>query len=82
VNFSSRAVDQVFAEYEQRNTDERAKAASLGSKMFARRDEFLLPVGREVKRKTVTSPEMLGCFIPDEGHRTRSSRLKISSAVW
>src|ERR1700722_15683606 len=48
VYFSSPAVEQVFAEYERRNTDERAKAASLGSKMFERRDEFLLPVGREV----------------------------------
>jgi predicted O-methyltransferase YrrM len=48
VHFSNPAVDQVFAEYEQRNSDEREKAATLGSKMFARRDEFLLPVGREV----------------------------------
>jgi predicted O-methyltransferase YrrM len=48
VHFSNPAVDQVFAEYERRNTDERAMAADLGNKMFARRDEFLLPVGREV----------------------------------
>jgi predicted O-methyltransferase YrrM len=48
VNFSNPAGDQVFAEYEKRNTDERAKAASLGSKLFEHRDEFLLPVGREV----------------------------------
>ena len=48
MNFSNPAVDQVFAEYEKRNTDERAKAASLGSKLFEHRDEFLLPVGREV----------------------------------
>jgi predicted O-methyltransferase YrrM len=48
VLFSNPAVDQVFAEYERRNADERARAADLGSKMFARRDEFLLPVGREV----------------------------------
>jgi predicted O-methyltransferase YrrM len=48
VHFSSPAVDRVFAEYEQRDTQERAKAAALGSKMFERRDEFLLPVGREV----------------------------------
>lgn len=46
--FSSPAVEQVFVEYERRNTDECAKIASLGSKMFERRDEFLLPVGREV----------------------------------
>jgi predicted O-methyltransferase YrrM len=48
VHFSSPAVDQVFAEYERRNIDERAKGASLGSKWFEHRDEFLLPVGREV----------------------------------
>ncbi len=48
MHFSSPAVDQVFAEYEQRNTDEHAIAADLGSTMFQRRDEFLLPVGREV----------------------------------
>jgi predicted O-methyltransferase YrrM len=48
VYFSSPAVDQVFAEYERRNIDERTKAASLGSKLFEHRDEFLLPVGREV----------------------------------
>jgi predicted O-methyltransferase YrrM len=48
VHFSNPAVDRVFAEYEQRNADERVKAASLGSRMYARRDEFLLPVGSEV----------------------------------
>jgi predicted O-methyltransferase YrrM len=48
VHFSNPAVDQVFAEYEQRNSDEREKAAAMGAEMFARRDEFLLPVGREV----------------------------------
>jgi predicted O-methyltransferase YrrM len=48
VHFSNPAVDRVFAEYERRNADEREKAASLGGKMFERRDEFLLPVGREV----------------------------------
>jgi predicted O-methyltransferase YrrM len=48
VHFSSPAVDQVFTEYERRNTAERAKATSLGSKLFEHRDEFLLPVGREV----------------------------------
>ena len=46
--FSSPAVDEVFAEYEKRNTDERAKAVSLGSRQFEHRDEFLLPIGREV----------------------------------
>jgi len=48
VHFSSSAVYQVFAEYEQRNTAELAKAVSLGSRQFEHRDEFLLPVGREV----------------------------------
>ena len=48
MNFSNPAVAAVFAEYEKRNTDERAKAASLGSRLFEHRDEFLLPVGREV----------------------------------
>jgi predicted O-methyltransferase YrrM len=48
VNFSNPAVARVFAEYEQRNSDEREKAAALGSELFAHRDEFLLPVGREV----------------------------------
>jgi predicted O-methyltransferase YrrM len=50
MHFSSPAVAQVFSEYERRNTEEHAKAAALGSKMFARRDEFLLPVGPEVGR--------------------------------
>ena len=48
MHFSSPKVDQVFAEYEQRNTEERALLAALGNKMHDRRDEFLLPVGREV----------------------------------
>lgn len=48
MHFTSPAVDKVFAEYEQRDAAERAKAAALGSQMFQRRDEFLLPVGREV----------------------------------
>jgi len=48
VYFSSPAVAEVFAEYEKRNIDERAKAASLGGRLFEHRDEFLLPVGREV----------------------------------
>jgi predicted O-methyltransferase YrrM len=52
VNFSNPAVDEVFAEYEKRSLDERAKAASLGGRLFEHRDEFLLPVGREV-----------GCFL-------------------
>jgi predicted O-methyltransferase YrrM len=48
VHFSNPKVDEVFAEFEQRNTDERTRAASLGSRQFEHRDEFLLPVGREV----------------------------------
>lgn len=48
VSFSNPAVDRVFAEYERRDTEEQARAAILGDKMFARRDEFLLPVGKEV----------------------------------
>jgi predicted O-methyltransferase YrrM len=48
VHFSNPAADQVFAEYERRNADERDRAAALGAKLFEHRDEFLLPVGREV----------------------------------
>ena len=48
MHFSNPAVDEVFAEYEKRNTEERVKVAALGSKLSAHRDEFLLPVGREV----------------------------------
>ncbi|MGC1521519.1 MAG: class I SAM-dependent methyltransferase [Steroidobacteraceae bacterium] len=48
MNFSNPAVDQVFAAFEKRNIDERARAASLGGRLFEHRDEFLLPVGREV----------------------------------
>lgn len=48
MNFSSPDVAQVFAEYEQRNAAEHIRAAALGKEMFARRDEFLLPVGPEV----------------------------------
>jgi predicted O-methyltransferase YrrM len=48
MNFSNPAVEQVFAEFEKRNTDEHAKIASLGSTLREHRDEFLLPVGREV----------------------------------
>jgi predicted O-methyltransferase YrrM len=48
MNFSSAAVMSVFAEYQQRLADERIKAAELGEAMFARLDEFLLPVGPQV----------------------------------
>lgn len=48
MHFSNSTVGEVFAEYEKRETEERARAASLGSRLFEHRDEFLLPVGREV----------------------------------
>jgi predicted O-methyltransferase YrrM len=49
VHFSSPKVDQVFAEYEQRKDNERAAlATAIGSNFVQRRDEFLLPIGREV----------------------------------
>src|SRR5579862_5655793 len=48
MQFSSPAATRVYAEYEQRNTDERAKAAALGDRMFERINEFLLPIGPEV----------------------------------
>jgi predicted O-methyltransferase YrrM len=48
VNFSNPAVDGVFAEYEKRDAEEGVRAATLGSRLFEHRDEFLLPVGREV----------------------------------
>jgi predicted O-methyltransferase YrrM len=47
MQFSSPAVAGVLAEFEQRNTDERAKAAALGDKMFEHINEFLLPIGPE-----------------------------------
>jgi predicted O-methyltransferase YrrM len=47
MNFSSPAVAEVFAEYQQREAAERIRAATLGSEMFAHRDEFLLPIGPE-----------------------------------
>jgi predicted O-methyltransferase YrrM len=51
VHFSTAAVADVFAEYERRDADEQLRAASIGIKeQFAHRDEFLLPVGREVGR--------------------------------
>ena len=48
MHFSTPAIDEVFAEYEQRNIDERPKAASLGDRLFQHRYVLLLPVGREV----------------------------------
>lgn len=48
MHFSSPAVASVFAQYEQRNIEERARAATLGDKMFEHLNEFLLPIGAEV----------------------------------
>lgn len=48
MSFSSPAVAQVFAEYDRRDADERAKVAAMGNAMFAHRDEFLLPIGPQV----------------------------------
>lgn len=46
MNFSDPAVGEVYREYERRNEDERARmAAMVPGDGFARRDEFLLPVG-------------------------------------
>ena len=46
--FSDPAVAQVYAGYAQRHAEEQATQAIIGNEMFARRDEFLLPVGPEV----------------------------------
>ncbi len=46
--FSSSAVAQVFAAYQQRDAAERHRQAALGQEAFAHLDEFLLPVGEEV----------------------------------
>ena len=48
MHFSSPAVADVFATYEQRDAQERQRQAELGPAMFAHLDEFLLPVGAEV----------------------------------
>jgi predicted O-methyltransferase YrrM len=48
MHFSSPAVADVFATYEQRDAEERQRQAALGPEMFAHLDEFLLPVGAEV----------------------------------
>jgi predicted O-methyltransferase YrrM len=46
--FSSPEAAEIFAAYQQRDADERARAAALGDRFFDHRDEFLLPVGPEV----------------------------------
>ena len=48
MRFSDPAVADVHADYARRLADEQARQAELGNAMFARRDEFLLPVGPEV----------------------------------
>jgi predicted O-methyltransferase YrrM len=48
MHFSDPAVAEVHADYTRRLADEQARQAVLGNEMFARRDEFLLPVGPEV----------------------------------
>ena len=46
--FADPKVQEVFAEYEERAAADGAVQASLGRAAIERRDEFLLPVGREV----------------------------------
>ena len=48
MHFSDPAVAEVFAGYARRHADEQARASVMGNEMFARRNEFLLPVGPEV----------------------------------
>lgn len=48
MQFSDPAVAEIFAAYQRRDAEERARSATLGGEFFARRDEFLLPVGPEV----------------------------------
>lgn len=48
MQFSDPAVARVHAEYAQRDAEEQAMFAAQGDAAFARRDEFLLPVGPEV----------------------------------
>lgn len=46
--FSDERVAEVFAEYRARAEADQQRMAALGPAGFARRDEFLLPVGEEV----------------------------------
>lgn len=48
MNFSSPAVARVLEDYQRRADAEEAEINALGPAGFARRDEFLLPVGAEV----------------------------------
>ncbi|MXO59093.1 methyltransferase domain-containing protein [Altererythrobacter salegens] len=47
MTFDDPDVQAVFAEYAARHEADGVKARELGAEMFARRDEFLLPVGEE-----------------------------------
>jgi predicted O-methyltransferase YrrM len=48
--FADPAVDAVYQRYEARAEADTARMAELGREGFARRDEFLLPVGAEAGR--------------------------------
>mgnify|MGYP006151693041 CR=1 FL=1 len=48
MNFADPKVAVVFAEYEARDAAERERQAELGPGAFGLRDEYLLPVGRDV----------------------------------
>ncbi|WP_305095811.1 O-methyltransferase [Croceibacterium aestuarii] len=47
MTFDDPAVQTVFADYAARLEADHEKAREIGAEMFARRDEFLLPVGEE-----------------------------------
>lgn len=48
--FSTPAASAVYAAYQERHAAEQRRAAALGERFGAHRDEFLLPVGPEVGR--------------------------------
>ena len=48
MQFSNPAVAEIFAAYQRRDAEERARSATLVGSFLAHRDEFLLPVGPEV----------------------------------
>ena len=48
--FTDPRVQDVYTRYAERAEADRARMAALGREGFARRDEFLLPVGEEVGR--------------------------------
>jgi hypothetical protein len=47
MTFEDPAVQAVFAEYAQRLEADALKMRTLGAEDYARRDEFLLPVGEQ-----------------------------------